>query len=489
MGASVRSRRVGSWARLFFSVMVVAVFSALLLVGCGKDDDDPPNGTIVGGDESTPSDNTGTGSDGDDGEDTTRTDCDRLGLEDATGTGCDGDDGKDTTRTDCDRLRLEDATGTGCGDGDGTESEYPTLTDGEFDTLCRYYPRPKIPYVLSDIPNPVAFQSDAQITEYLERTGYDESKKTDLDRFKKLAHQPDTKKWTYFAFWYHYAIDILAIVYREDAVIVHYIAPNPANCDGCNFGIMPFLDVYFIPFTDKEIKFEKVELPPDKPFADDDDDGKTTVTKGTFTDRRDGKVYSTITLVNGNWVDEWMAENLNYVNTEMNCMGYGREVNCMGYDRAVGVCYGGREENCATYGRLYDWDDATTACPAGWHLPSDAEWERLVNIAGGRETAGTKLKATSGWLPPSGSPSLNGTDDYGFSALPGGFGYSDDSGGIFYGVRGEGVWWGRWEGGDEGFTRVQGMNGGAERVSRGEVGVGGNQKYLYSVRCMRNLLP
>jgi hypothetical protein len=40
---------------------------------------------------------------------------------------------------------------------------------------------------------------------------------------------------------------------------------------------MPFLDVYFIPFTDKEIKFEKVELPPDKPFGDDDDDGKTTV--------------------------------------------------------------------------------------------------------------------------------------------------------------------------------------------------------------------
>jgi uncharacterized protein (TIGR02145 family) len=107
---------------------------------------------------------------------------------------------------------------------------------------------------------------------------------------------------------------------------------------------------------------------------------------GTLTDKRDGKTYRTVKI--GEQV--WMAENLNY-------------------ETGNSWCYGDNASNCKKYGRLYDWNTAMEGCPAGWHLPSRAEWTTLVNYAGGGSTAGKKLK-TSSW---------GGTDDYVFSALPG----------------------------------------------------------------------
>jgi len=62
---------------------------------------------------------------------------------------------------------------------------------------------------------------------------------------------------------------------------------------------------------------------------------------------------------------------------------------------------------------FYDWSDANTVCPAGWKLPDTADWRKLIAAAGGRDKAGTKLKAKTGW--PDG---FNGVDTYGFSALP-----------------------------------------------------------------------
>jgi uncharacterized protein (TIGR02145 family) len=59
------------------------------------------------------------------------------------------------------------------------------------------------------------------------------------------------------------------------------------------------------------------------------------------------------------------------------------------------------------------------ACPSGWHLPTNAELQELVNFAGGN-VAGKKLKSTNGWNTCKGI-SGNGTDNFGFSALPGGF--------------------------------------------------------------------
>ena len=72
-------------------------------------------------------------------------------------------------------------------------------------------------------------------------------------------------------------------------------------------------------------------------------------------------------------------------------------------------------------------------CPTGWHIPSDAEWTTLTNFAGGASTAGTKLKSnSSNWEIPV------GTDDYGFSALPGGAGTSSGS---FDWFETNGDWW------------------------------------------------
>jgi len=120
---------------------------------------------------------------------------------------------------------------------------------------------------------------------------------------------------------------------------------------------------------------------------------------GTFTDSRDGKTYRTVRIGN----QTWMAENLNY-------------------KTGKSVCYDKKKSNCQKYGRLYDWNTAMKACPAGWHLPSDKEWTALTDFVGGEDTAGTKLKSKTGWYPMD-TGYKAATDDYGFSALPGGVGY------------------------------------------------------------------
>ena len=102
--------------------------------------------------------------------------------------------------------------------------------------------------------------------------------------------------------------------------------------------------------------------------------------------------------------------------------------------------YDNDASNVATYGRLYNWYAATDAaelCPTGWHVPTDDEWTALETYLGANGHSGTEgaaLKATSGW--ESGG---NGTDDFGFSALPGGYrGYDD---GYFYDAGSYGNWW------------------------------------------------
>ncbi len=141
------------------------------------------------------------------------------------------------------------------------------------------------------------------------------------------------------------------------------------------------------------------------------------VSGGSLVDSRDGKRYKVVKI----GTQTWMAENLNY-----NANG--------------SKCYSNQESNCQKYGRLYNWKTAKTACPNGWHLPSDADWNVLMKFVNPSCSdnkdcagAGTKLKATSGW-----NKNGNGTDAFGFSALPGGYGGSDGS---FSSVGDYGYWW------------------------------------------------
>ena len=119
----------------------------------------------------------------------------------------------------------------------------------------------------------------------------------------------------------------------------------------------------------------------------------------SFTDPRDGQSYDVVKI--GGLT--WFAENLNFV-TEGS------------------VCPEGDSRNCDKYGRLYTWDDAQVVCPEGWSLPDSADFALLIMEAGGADfssgmaVAGEKLKSTSGWFKKG-----NGTDAFGFGALPAGY--------------------------------------------------------------------
>jgi len=126
----------------------------------------------------------------------------------------------------------------------------------------------------------------------------------------------------------------------------------------------------------------------------------------------------------------WMAENLNYAVKDSvidYCNNYTQSCTYKVIDKTK--CGNDKPYNCDKYGRLYDWATALSVCPAGWHLPSDADWNVLMKFVNPNcsdnsdcDKAGTKLKATSGWdtyrdTAHRGVPS--GTDDFGFSAMPG----------------------------------------------------------------------
>jgi uncharacterized protein (TIGR02145 family) len=166
---------------------------------------------------------------------------------------------------------------------------------------------------------------------------------------------------------------------------------------------------------------------------------------GTFTDPRDGNTYEWVKI--GEQV--WMAENLAYL-PQINQPGEESETEpyyCVygytGGDIAAAKATG----NYATYGVLYNWPAAMEVCPVGWHLPAKSEWEQLAQFVNGTYgpyeingaywfNTAVHLKATQGW-----DNNGNGTDDFGFSAFPGGY-YGENPPNIeFTGVGNSGYWW------------------------------------------------
>ena len=140
---------------------------------------------------------------------------------------------------------------------------------------------------------------------------------------------------------------------------------------------------------------------------------------GEILDERDGQVYKTVQIEE----QIWMAENLNYADSTKTPSLLKNS-----------WCYDNDQKKCDVAGRLYTWAAAMDfvktgcgygsacsltlpvqgICPLGWHLPSDAEWESLIVSVAGRyhSHAGTYLKSQRGWGYG------NGTDDFGFSAIP-----------------------------------------------------------------------
>jgi uncharacterized protein (TIGR02145 family) len=133
-----------------------------------------------------------------------------------------------------------------------------------------------------------------------------------------------------------------------------------------------------------------------------------------FKDERDGHIYKTVCI--GKQV--WLAENLAWLPAVSPSID-GSQLNPYYYVyeyEGSDVASAKANVNYITYGALYNWLAATTACPSGWHLPSDEEWTALTDSLG--ESAGGKMKQTGTalWL----SPNTGATNSVGFSALPGG---------------------------------------------------------------------
>jgi uncharacterized protein (TIGR02145 family) len=213
-------------------------------------------------------------------------------------------------------------------------------------------------------------------------------------------------------------------------------------------------------------------------------------TSGTFIDSRDGNEYNWVQI--GDQV--WMAENLAYL-PSVNMVADGSEdaagsyYYVYGYD-GTNVADAKATDNYATYGVLYNWTAAmdgeassTTnpsgiqgVCPAGWHLPSDAEWTELTDYLGGTSVAGGKLKetGTTHWA----SPNTGATNETGFTALPGGYRYGD---GAFDGIGSSGYWWSATEhNSNNAWNRVMYCyNSNVYRFSL-------NKELWFSVRCLRD---
>lgn len=202
-------------------------------------------------------------------------------------------------------------------------------------------------------------------------------------------------------------------------------------------------------------------------FCSDKDDGRTIDpdentggTIETFTDTRDGQIYDIAEIGN----QTWFIENLNYQKTDS-------------------WLYDNSSSNGSTYGRLYTWDAANSACPSGWHLPTDEEWKELemhlgmsqseADDFGNRGTdEGKKLKSTSGWLNNG-----NGTNSSGFNALPGGL--RATTGGYAY-LGSAGYWWTATD--PYGLPLNRSLGDDSDRIQRNPAG----SELGSSVRCVKN---
>ncbi len=185
---------------------------------------------------------------------------------------------------------------------------------------------------------------------------------------------------------------------------------------------------------------------------------------GTFTDPRDGQTYSTIDIGN----QTWFSENLNY-ETPTNS-----------------YLYDNNSANSYFYGRLYTWRAALSACPVGWHLPSDDEWKIMemalgmsqseANKIGYRGTdEGEKMKSIGGW-----SGNGNGTNSSGFNALPGGFREDWD---FFSSLYGSAYFWSSTLHGSDAIRRSNHRSSSIkDKVGR----IYCNRNYCFSVRCLQD---
>ncbi|MEN6352788.1 MAG: FISUMP domain-containing protein [Bacteroidales bacterium] len=190
----------------------------------------------------------------------------------------------------------------------------------------------------------------------------------------------------------------------------------------------------------------------------------------------DGNVYQTIIIRD----QIWMKENLK--TTRYND---GKPIPLVtdngkwGALKTPAYCWynNNMNSNKNTYGALYNWYaiDTKKLCPKGWHVPSTEEWTMLIyskfengSLAGGS----LKEAGTQHWA----SPNTLATNSTGFTALPGGYRFSD-----FYLIGKTGFWWTSEEYNE--ITSWFGILEYDQQVFRGQYD---NKQFGGSVRCVKN---
>jgi len=200
------------------------------------------------------------------------------------------------------------------------------------------------------------------------------------------------------------------------------------------------------------------------------------------------------------YIAKWMTTNLSYDTPDV---------------PEGSKCYSNSITNCTKYGKLYNWAAAMDLpqkcnsvfstsdsdcrintphkgiCPTGKHIPTKNEWDRLITEAGGEPGAGNRLKSHD-WTTgndDSNPPKCKGSDNYGFAAMPGGYGYPEGNNIKFAGLSnmycntGDYVarWWSASEGGNASYAHdrlISRLN--SNLVTSTEA----DKSYFLSVRCL-----
>ncbi len=175
-------------------------------------------------------------------------------------------------------------------------------------------------------------------------------------------------------------------------------------------------------------------------------------TRPAFLDQRDGQAYTVLYIGSQTWMGENLRATVLNDATPLKLIKDGKEWSA---SLVPAYCYynNKRSDFMYTYGPLYNWFAVNTGklCPVGWHVPSKADWEQLFKFTGDSinfirsgdstvftmGTAGDKLKET-GNMHWKFNDSIRTTDNYRFTALPGG---ERTVYGLFWGTGEQGSWW------------------------------------------------
>jgi uncharacterized protein (TIGR02145 family) len=208
----------------------------------------------------------------------------------------------------------------------------------------------------------------------------------------------------------------------------------------------------------------------------------------------DGNSYNTVLI----GTQCWMAENLK-TTTYSNGTAIPNVTDNVAWSNLTTGAYVWYDNSISwkdSYGALYNWYATVNPnglCPTGWHMPSDAEWTQLTSyISGGTTTGGNQLKSCRQVNSPlggackttvhprweDGGVGNHGTNDYGFSALPGGL---RNYAGVYNTMGNIGNWWSS--------TAVSSMYAWNRFLGYGNSGVGlANDEKIFgfSVRCVKD---